>query len=177
MEIRATCVFDYSSVKALTHVTMYQRIKPRIAFHAINFVAAFLVLITLFTMICFGADTQSSYQLILSAAIFLFNCFLYFLFPRTQYAALNQMKNVVNEYLFREDGIQITSKGDLYAGEAELKYPMIPKVMETSAYLFIYQSKNQVFIVDKSTITGGTVEDLRKKLQPFVKKKYILCRY
>jgi len=97
--------------------------------------------------------------------------------PKTSYAALKHMKNVVNEYVFCDEVIKMKSKGELYEGEAELKYPLIPKVMETSEYLFIYQSNNQVFIVEKSTITCGTIDDLRNKLRQFVKNKYIICKY
>ena len=39
------------------------------------------------------------------------------------------------------------------------------------------QTNIQVFVVDKSTIEGGTVEEIRNKLSAFVKDKYILCKY
>jgi hypothetical protein len=41
----------------------------------------------------------------------------------------------------------------------------------------IYQTNNQVFIVDKSTVEGGTAEEIRNKLCTFVKDKYIICKY
>ena len=33
------------------------------------------------------------------------------------------------------------------------------------------------FIVDKNTIEGGTVEEIRNKLSAFVTNKYIVCKY
>jgi hypothetical protein len=41
----------------------------------------------------------------------------------------------------------------------------------------LWGANNQVFVVDKSTIEGGTVEEIRNKLSAFVKDKYILCKY
>lgn len=174
MEIKAKCVFDYKSMKALTFSTMYKRIPPKIAFNFTNITAVLLALLVLNMMLCFGIDTQSVYLLVLPAVIFLLNSYLYLIFPKIQYAALHQMKNVVNTYIFCDNVIKITSKGEMYEGEAELKYPMIPRIVENAEYMFIYQSKNQVFIVDKSTITNGTVDDLRKKLRSFVKKYTVL---
>lgn len=176
VEIKAKCIFDYKGVKALTYVTMYKRNNPQTAFHFLNTLAAFMILAIIWGM-QFGVDSKSIYLLVLYVIIFLFNCFLYFVFPRMQYRALDKMKGIENEYTFCNEGIKVTSKHELYNGDAELKYSMIPKVMETSAYLFIYQSKNQVFIVDKSTITGGSIEDIRQKLIPHLKKKYIICKY
>ena len=41
----------------------------------------------------------------------------------------------------------------------------------------MFQTKNQVLLVDKNTIEGGTVEDIRNKLTTYVKDKYIICKY
>ena len=176
MEMKAKCVFDYKSIKALTYTTIYKRDNPKAAFYFLNILTAIMILAIIWLM-QFSVDSKAISLLILYVFIFLFNCFLYVVFPKVQYRALDKMKGVENEYTFCDDGISITSKHELYNGAAELKYAMIPKVMETSEYLFIYQSKNQVFIVDKSTITGGSIEQIRQKLIPHVKKKYIVCKY
>ena len=167
MHITATCTFDFKSITALTYVSMYKRFRPRIAFHFTNGIAA----------LSMAVNFQYPMLMVLSAILLLGNCFLYFFLPKMQYAALNRMQNVVNTYTFCDDVIKIESKGELYEGGAELRYPMIQRVMETSEYFFNFQSKNQVFIVEKATITGGTAMDLQNKLAPYLKKKYYLCSY
>ena len=51
---------------------------------------------------------------------------------------------------------------------------MIPKAIETLDYLFIFQTRNQTFIVDKSTIVNGTIDDIRAKLIQYPHTKYIV---
>lgn len=176
MEIKAKSVFDYESIKALAYVTIYKRKDPRKAFVFMNVWCIALVLLIVMEMISFGVDGQLMMLLILAIVLALFNFYLYFGYAKIQYNALQHMKNTENTYTFCEDLIKVSSKGAQYNGEAELKYSMIPKVMETSKYLFIFQSKNQSFIVDKSTIVNGTVDEIRMKLVQSSKAKYIICR-
>ncbi len=58
-----------------------------------------------------------------------------------------------------------------------MEYSLFTKVYETSDYFFLYQTNNQVFLVDKSTVEGGSVDDIRNKLSSFVKDKYYICKY
>lgn len=176
MEINAKCRFDYESVKALTHVTVYKKKNPQKAFIVRNICSAILVLLILVGM-CLGVDTTPIVLLMVAAVIIALNCFLHFGIARIQFKALHKMKNLENEYTFYEDVLKVSSKAEEYNGEAELKYSLIPKVMETSKYLFVFQNNNQVLIVDKSTIINGTINDIREKLIQFVKDKYIICKY
>lgn len=87
------------------------------------------------------------------------------------------MKETENEYVFCDDVLRTFTKSQEYNGEAVIECSLFVKVYETSKYFFMYQTNNQVSIVDKSTIEGGTVEEIRNKLSAFVKDKYILCKY
>ena len=87
------------------------------------------------------------------------------------------MKDAENEYIFCDNVLKTFTKSQEYNGEAKFEYSLFVKVYETSKYFFMYQTNNQVLIVDKSTIEGGTVEEIRNKLSAFVKDKYILCKY
>ena len=49
--------------------------------------------------------------------------------------------------------------------------------IKISDYFFLYQTNNQAFLVDKSTVEGGSVDDIRNKLSSFVKDKYYICKY
>ena len=88
------------------------------------------------------------------------------------------MQNMEQEYVFSEESFTVICLDENFKGQSERKYSVIPKVMENSKYFLIFQNGNQAFIVDKSTITGGTAEEIREKLSSFVpKKKYIVCKY
>ena len=41
----------------------------------------------------------------------------------------------------------------------------------------VYQAQNQVYVIDKSTVEGGSVEDIKSKFVPFLRDKYIVCKY
>ena len=73
--------------------------------------------------------------------------------------------------------MKVFTKSEEYNGEAEIEYSVFIKIYETSKYFFLYQTNNQVFLVDKSTIEGGSVEGIRNKLSSFVKDKYFICKY
>ena len=177
MEIKAKCVFDYESMKALTYVSTYKRKNPRKSFVFTNIWCVVLVLLLMIEMMFFDVDIQLVVLLVVAAILVVVNCFMYCISPKIQFKALHNLQNMENEYTFYSDSIKVISKNKDYNGEAEIKYSVVPKVMETSKYVFIYQSKNQVFIVDKSTITNGTINDIRNILIPFVKNKYIICKY
>jgi len=73
--------------------------------------------------------------------------------------------------------MKIINRSEEYTGQGEIKYSIIPKVMETPKYIFIYQDLRSVYIIDKSTVTNGTIEDIRAKLAQYVpQKKYIIKR-
>lgn len=88
-----------------------------------------------------------------------------------------KMKDAVNEYVFQDNVMQVATKSESYNGEAEIQYAVIVKVMETSAYFFLFQTNSQVLLVEKSSVTGGTAEDIRNKFMPLIGDKYIICKY
>ena len=69
------------------------------------------------------------------------------------------------------------SENEEYKGETEIEYTMLERVYETSKYFFLFQTKNQVLIVDKTTVEGGRAEEIRDSLTAKMKDKYIICRY
>ena len=177
MEIKAKCKFNFESIKALTHLTMFKKANPknRMIFWSVAFAVLFAIIIL--EIIAFGMDSILLVLLGVEMLWFMLMCFWYFTIPRIQFKALAKMKDTENEYVFCDGVLKTFTKGKEYNGEAEIEYSLFVKVYETSKYFFMYQTNNQVFIVDKSTIEGGTVEEIRNKLSAFVKDKYILCKY
>lgn len=87
------------------------------------------------------------------------------------------MQNLVNEYVFCDDKIYVSAENEVYKENTEIKYELIEKTIETKKYIFIYQTMSQALIVDKHTITNGTVDDLRRKLIFYVGEKYRIYNY
>ena len=177
MEIKAKCKFNFDSIRALNHLTMFKKADPkkRLIFWFVAFAILFVVIIL--EIVAFGFDTTLAVLLGVEIFGLLLIYFWYFIIPKIQYKSLAKMQNVENQYIFCDDVLKTFTKSQEYNGEAEIEYSLFVKVYETSKYFFMYQTNNQVFIVDKSTIEGGTVEEIRNKLSAFVKDKYILCKY
>ena len=177
MEIKAKCKFDFDSIRALTHLTMFKKANPkkRLIFWSVAF--AILVVVIILEIIAFGMDLILLVLFGVEMLWLMLMCFWYFIIPKTQYKSLAKMKETENEYIFCDNVLKTFTKSNEYNGEAEIEYSLFVKVYETSQYLFLYQTNNQVFIVDKSTIENGTVEEIRSKLSAFVKDKYIICKY
>ena len=177
MEIRAKSTYDYDTVRALTHLTMFKKADPkkRMIFWTVTY--AVLLAIIVWEIALFGLDRQLLIMLLVWVAISLLAGFFYFLLPKLHYKALAKMQKTENTFVFDDEGIAVSSIGAAYSGEARLQYALISKAYETSKYFFIFQTMNQVFIVDKSTILNGTAKEIRDKLTSFLGKKYRICNY
>lgn len=177
MEIYAKCKFDYESIKALSHASMYRRVRPKTALVTMLILGCILLGVEMYYGIFWGVEYVSFSNLLVVIAVVGVAFFMYWGIPKLHYKQLDKMKNTENEYIFCDEVIKVSSKGEVYNGGGELKYSTIPKVIETSKYLFVFQSKNQAYLIEKATITNGTVDDIREKLKQYVKKKYVVYRY
>lgn len=177
MQIQATGKLDYATVQALTRLAMFKKADPKKRMIFWTVIYAFLVGIVLLESIVFGPQPLLYMVLGISVAVLLLEYFWFFCLPKLRYNALAHMKDIINEYTFEDDQICAISKGTDYIGDVTIRYALLVKVMETSQYLFIFQNHSQVLPLDKSTVTGGTVEELRSKLSAYLGKKYIICKY
>ncbi len=176
MKIHATGTLNRKNTKALFHFLMYKKAHPKTAFVLISILFALLAAINIFLMLLSGTS-DSLFTILLCALICLLNCYIYFILPKLQYNALGKLKDITNEYTFCDNEVIAVAKNAEYSGVVKLKYSLIFKAAETSQHFFIYENKSQVFIVDKSTLLGGTAEDIKNKLMPLLGKKYMLCNY
>ena len=177
MEIKAKSTFDFDTTKAFCHVTFYGKGKPKNWFIGFNIFCTIFLLINVAIVILFGWEDFDFSSFIPIALLYALNFLLYSWLPKIQYKSLKKAQNMENSYIFCDDVIKISSNNELYQGEATLDYGFIVKVMETTKHFFIYQHQNQAYIVDKSTVTDGTVEELKEKLKQSIKGKYIVCKY
>lgn len=177
MEIRAKCKFDFSSIRALTHLEMFRKANPkkRMFFWLVCY--TILLTVAIFELIFLRADMQLYIMLGLSMVFPLLGIYLYFLLPRIRFKAMAQMQGTENEYIFCDNLLKVFTKSAKYNGEAEVEYSLLVRAFETSTYFFLFQTNNQAFLVEKATIEGGTVDDVRNKLSFYLKDKYTICKY
>lgn len=174
MEIRAKCHYNLDAINALVRLSMFKRNDPKKRMILWTILYALLFGVILLEKMIFRVDLPLDILFIIEFATLLYLYFGYFLLPKIRYHAMSKMKEIANEYIFYDDQLHVSSNSEDYHGTAEIKYDLFVRVYETSRYLFLYETKNQVFLVEKSTLSGGTIEELRKK---FAKGRYVLCNY
>lgn len=177
MQIKASCKYDLNAMKALIYLTMFKKANPK---------KCLIFLIGLFVLSCsmliadavvLGFEPRLLVMLATNIFAIALLCFWFFAVPKIRHKALAKMQDIENEYIFCDDKLKAFTKSKEYSGEAEIEYSVFVKAYETSKYIFLYQTKNQAYLVDKSTITDGTADEIRNKLTEIIKDKYILCKY
>ena len=162
MEIKASSKYDWETIKKFNR------------FHILSRARFFNVLILLMEIymifvFAFAAISQTfTTGLLPSFCLFLlwnaFIVFVYFGLPKIRYNKNKVIKNSENRFVFTENDVTETSGNGLHTGTSAVKYDAMWRVYETKGYIYLYINSNQSYIVDKSTVTGGTVEDLRMLL-------------
>lgn len=176
MEVKASGTLDLEGIRALIHLSMFKKNDPKKGIIIIALVFSVLIVLNIAAICVYYSPIffVTMYLLLLLAFI---NCYKYFIFPKKSYKNLSKMQGTVNEYVFCDSVLKISTKNREHNGEAEYEYSVFVKAYETSRYLFLYQSNNTAFVVDLSTVSGGTVLDIRNKLSSFLHEKYIICNY
>ena len=69
-------------------------------------------------------------------------------------------------YTFDEQYISVTqTKGDVFFATTKARYSYIHKAYEDKNYFYLYISKMQSHVIDKASITQGTLDELRTLLK------------
>lgn len=174
MEIKASVTFDREVCKAFTDVHFYKKQNPK-KIKALKFISAVVTTaIAVAAMICLDVENPTFF-VICSSACWVIVAMDFVVLKRGQ-KTLSYLNGTRQEYVFTDDEITATMSGAELSGTSRLKYSAVFKVMETSKYFFIYQASNSAYIIDKSTLSGGTAEELRAKFSP-LGQKYIVCKY
>lgn len=173
----ATCTCDFAAIRALSYLALYGKNDPRkrLIFWCCAYGA--LIAFLLAGVFINGWETENIGLYILIAICCLLVPLLHFGFPRLQYAAMGKSQNAVNEYVFLEDRVLIQGTGSGMSSSGSISYTVLTKVMETERYLFLWQNKTQVLMVDKNTFNGGMPRQLREKLSGILGKHYVICKY
>ncbi len=177
MDIKAKSKYDYEAIRALIRISAFKKDNPKVVYIVSVVYGLSLAMIITVAGMFYGWMNMYNYLLGVIVFILLLMNWAYFWLPKITYNKMVEFRNLENEFTFLDDSLKIISKNGKYTGEAEFKYSILPKVIENSKYILVYQNKSQAYIVDKSTIEGGTVEELRNVLQAKINGKYIICKY
>lgn len=175
MEIKASSVYDQKAYKALIRYTMFRTKNPKKRIISYFSVYLILFLFSLYTAVIRDDYTLLLYISVIMVIVTLLLCYFYFLVPKIRYKASYKMSNLQNHYIFTQDNVRILSNSDKYSSETIIDYSILFKVMETNEYLFLFNQKNTAYIVDKSTIQGGSISELRELLTKALQTKYSIC--
>lgn len=177
MEIRASSVYDLKATKAAWRANIYNKKNPETQFRRYIILAALVVTASVIYQFMVK---QVVLMWVLSGLLIFFSAFLwlmYFVFPVMMFKDSQRLAEMPRNFVFREDTMSVEMSGEMYQGDSTVRYALMFKAMETGAYFFIYLTKSQLYIVDKSTLEGGSAEEIRNALSAVLGKKYTVCDY
>ena len=177
MKIKATCKYNYECARAATHANIFRRFNPKTVCLMLLILLLADIGVQIGNIILKDSNAVSIITIVACLVGIAMIYFVYYEIPKKQYKAMEQLRNLENKYFFDDEGIAILGQNNEYKGKTEIKYSMIQKAVETSKYLLLYCSCYESYVVDKSTLMNGTIEDIREKLVSYLKKQYIICRY
>lgn len=176
MNISVSTKMDLDAIRSLYRVGTFKRRNPK---KAIAIILSFIVLVIALTTFLGFYEYDTVY---LTYAFFLFillllYCFILFAVPWINHKSMCGKEELVNNYVFEDDMMTVSSKTEGAFGESKRTYESLDRVMETGKYLFLYINRNQAYIVKKSDFARGDVDVLKAYLKTKLGKKYIICKY
>ena len=177
MEIKASSIYDLKATKAAWRAGVYKKKNPEKSFRTYIILASLMVAASVLYLILVE---QVIIMWVLSGLLIFFSVMLsllYFLAPVHMYKNSGTLADMRKYFVFRDHEVFVQSSGEMYQGESTVQYSLLFKAMETGAYFFLYLTKTQLYIVDKSTLEGGSAEDIRKAMSAVLGGKYIVCDY
>ena len=172
MEIKASSKYDWETVKKFCYFTVFTRFKINIIYFALLILHMLLTLLPVLPDIIDYSQTYGfSFDMIDDGVIFYGTfaiCWLLFILflPKIRYGKRNAKQNAENEYVFTDEKIQFVQDVTDVKKSMSIKYNAVYRVYETKEffYMYLYTNKMEAYIIDKSTIAGGTSTDLRMLL-------------
>ena len=177
MKIKAKSKLNFKTIRALARAEVFRKSDPLKKMLLYCLVALLLAAVLLLEMHLLGASALPIILFIVAILLFAFELFLYFGLPRIRYKALGELRGCTNEFCFTDDSILLKAYDNGYSGESRVDYKVLTRAVETKKYLYIYQTKAQVYIVDKTSLAEGEPEQLRQKLQGILTERYVVYKY
>lgn len=162
MEIRGKSTYNWQSIKKFNNFIFFKRRKWLSILWIFAYVLSGIGFV--FEIVTDNFDGNSIERLILLVLVALWLVFLWFVYPKIKYSKNKLIHNMENEFVFNEDAFTMYQNSSSSDGNNTFKYSALWKVFETKDFFYIYLTQNQAYIVEKSTLEGGSAYDLRELL-------------
>lgn len=162
MEIRGKSTYDWRSIKKFNNFIFFKRRKWLSILWIFAYVLSAIGFV--FEIVTDNFDGDSIERLILLVLVALWAVFLWFVKPKIRYNKNKLIHNMENEFVFTEDGFTMCQHGDGIDSSGNMEYSAVFKVFEAKEFFYIYLTKNQVYMIEKATLEGGSAYDLRELL-------------
>ena len=159
MEIHSTTVYDKKTVEIFTRENLKKLLSLNIV---VLIIATIIFLESIYEVASLGNPLEVMFGplFLFGFSIFLF-LYIMIILPKINYRNHKTATDAVNEYTFYDTKMCVTSSAKGIVGSGETEYSALHKVIETKGYIYMYIAKGRAYIIDKSTITGGRVEEIR----------------
>ncbi len=81
MEVKASCNFDFESVKALTYLTMFNKGNPKKKMLFSNILFGILLVVLILEIIILGSNSSLIFGAVVAFLGLFLNMYMWFLFP------------------------------------------------------------------------------------------------
>ncbi len=156
MEINASSVYDKKTIVAYTKQSI-KRFKPLYIILYILF--GFMFIVDLYDIIALDASISVLIAPVFICAFFLL--FIYVFLPKLNYKMQKTTTDTINKYTFYDTKLVAISTAKGITSTSEVEYSTLDRVLENKKYIYIYIAKDKAMIVDKSTITNGSIDEIR----------------
>ena len=174
MEINVKTTCSPKAIQAFSRSSLFRLMKPITEF---ILTVSILLLGALLSVVNMIQEPQSTFHKVLLIACivaFVLEIYLFFIYGKLMYKSFCRLGLPVASITFTDESIKMVAKnnrGDLHE-ENDYKYNVFAKAVETDEYIFLYLTSRSAFLIDKSTIENGGIEEIRSKLQSYLDKKY-----
>ncbi len=177
MRITASSTYDRETVRDMTRFAMFRKHEPKKRMLMWTALFCVLIIVLIAEMLLWGYSTYLLVLAIFATGFLLLEWFFYLRLPAIQYRNAGKIAGAKNEFVFTEKRMEVSSTAGDYVGSAEMEYDTLYRIYETGTYFFLYLQKGQYYVVNKATVRGGSVEELRSTLIGAVGGRYVRCHY
>ena len=165
--IKASVTYDKAALSALMKYNAVKSPSDAISMG----IATALVAAAMILSIGTAGFTIFSIALVFVLALDFIMAFNYFVKPVIKFKSFNDENTVINNFIFTDESILITSKSKVKTGSSTIKYEWIIKACETKSAFYLFLNKQGGLIVTKSEITVGNEDELRALLNSKISAK------
>lgn len=138
----------------------------------------FFVLFICAVILMFRAQRSLSYLLIITAVVSGVMAYMFIRLPSIQYSSMANAKDARCSYTFYDNEFcgEISYSDGKILNTSTMKYEMIYKIVENNEYIFIFQNKRAMYVIEKSTVAKNELDTLKALLKHHCPIKYTVLK-